>query len=363
MRVLFLSSYAPVTASTRYRVTQYLPYFKRMNIQCTLSTLMGTDFFDRFYEPGRWLYKLSYLTAGSLLQFRSVWRAREFDLVFVQREVLLFGPPLIELLLPVVSRRPMIFDFDDAIFLLSSYVNPAYGRLGTWLKWPSKVKAILRWSRHVIACNNFTARFALEHNRHVTVVPTVVDAEQFRPAPHPDRAVPVIGYLGNRGSARYLRMLVPVFEELARRYRFVVKIVGAEEPFTARGVQVEELPFDRAREVADFQDMDIGVYPLVDEPWAWGKPGLKLVQYMAVGIPVVASPVGGNLEILREGECGFFARTEAEWVDRLARLLEDRALRRRMGEQGRKLVEERYCVQVQIRVLADIFDRVSRSRG
>jgi glycosyltransferase involved in cell wall biosynthesis len=142
-----------------------------------------------------------------------------------------------------------------------------------------------------------------------------------------------------------------------------VKIVGAEKPFTARGVQVEDLPFGRAREVTDFQDMDIGVYPLVDEPWSWGKPGLKLVQYMAVGIPVVASPVGGNLEILRDGECGFFARTEAEWVDCLARLLEDGALRRRMGERGRNLVEERYCAQVQARVLADIFDRVSRSRG
>lgn len=361
MRVLFLSSYSPVTACTRYRVTQYFPYFERLKIECTLSCLMSTEFFDRFYDAGRWLYKLPYLTARSLLQLRNVWRARDFDLVFVQREVLPVGPPLIESLLRVIGRKPIIFDLDDAIFL-TSYVNPIHGRLGTWVKRPGKVKSILKRSKHVIAGNAFTARFALKHNSCVTVVPTVVDAEKFVPAPRTRRGPPIIGWLGSRSTARHLRMLVPVFEELARRHRFIVKIVGAEQPFTPRGVKVEEMPFDRGREVSDFQDMDIGVYPILDEPWSWGKPGFKLIQYMAVGIPAVASPVGGNLEILREGECGFFARTKAEWMERLSQLLEDECLRRRMGEQGRQQVEERYCAQVQAQVLADVFDG-STGRG
>jgi glycosyltransferase involved in cell wall biosynthesis len=157
--------------------------------------------------------------------------------------------------------------------------------------------------------------------------------------------------------------LLPVFERLARYHDFVLKIVGAGRTFHARGVRLVQKPYDLRSDVAEFQDMDIGMYPLVDEPWSLGKAGLKAVQYMAVGIPVVASSVGSLTEIVRDGECGFFARTDDEWADRLAQLLMDEPLRRRMGEQGRKLVEERYCVQVQAQVLAEIFDRVSRPGG
>ena len=361
MRVLFLSSYSPYAPSTRYRVTQFLPYLERSGITCDLVTLMSQEFFGRFYEPGRVLWKSTYLLVRSLRVFWDVIRRRDYDIVFVQREALLFGPPIVEWLVARGLRKPLVFDLDDAIFL--PYTSLFYGKVASLLKVPSKVPIIMRMSAHVVACNEYTRDFARQYNPCVTVIPPAVDAEVFRPIARDGQRVPVVGWLGSPSTARYLMPLLPVFERLARDHDFVLKIVGAGRTCSARGVRLEQKPYDLRNDVAEFQDMDIGVFPLLDEPWAWGKPGLKAVQYMAVGIPMVASPVGGVAEMIRDGECGFFARTDGEWLDRLARLLADEPLRRRMGEQGRKLVEERYCVQVQAPVLSDIFDRVRRSHG
>lgn len=326
-----------------------------------MLAVMSQEFFDRFYEPGRVLSKGAYLGARLLRVLWDVMRRRDYDVVFVQREALLFGPPIVEWLVARGLRKPLVFDLDDAIFL--SYVSPFYGKLASLLKLPSKVPVIMRLSAHVVACNAYTSDFAKQYNPHVTVIPPAVDAGVFRPVAHDGARVPVVGWLGGLSTARHLMPLLPVFERLARDHDFVLKIVGAGRTFHASGVRLVQKPYDRQNDVAEFQDMDIGLYPLVDEPWSKGKAGLKAVQYMAVGIPVVASPVGSLTEIVRHGECGFFAKTDEEWAARLAQLLTDEPLRRRMGEQGRRLVEERYCVQVQAPVLVDIFDRVCRSRG
>ncbi len=360
MRVLFLSSYSPYAPSTRYRVTQFLPHLERLGIACDLVTVMSQEFFGRFYEPGGFLSKGAYLTTRSLHVLWDVVRRRDYDVVFVQREALLFGPPIVEWLVARGLRKPLVLDLDDAIFL--PYKSPFYGKVASVLKFPSKVPVVMRLSAHVVACNAYTSDFARRYNPRVTVIPPVVDAEVFRPIARNGARVPVVGWLGSRTTSRYLMPLLPVFERLARDHDFVLKIVGAGRTWRAEGVKLVQKPYDLRSDVAEFQDMDIGIYPLIDEPWSWGKAGLKAVQYMAVGIPTVASPVGSVTEILRDGECGFFARTEEDWIDRLARLLTDESLRRRMGEQGRKLVEERYCVQVQSHVLVDIFDRISRSR-
>ena len=317
MRVLFLSSYAPYAPSTRYRVTQFLPHLERLGIACDLLTLMSQEFFDRFYEPGRVLSKGAYLAARSLRVLWDVIRRRDYDVVFVQREALLFGPPIVEWLVARGLRKSLVFDLDDAIFL--SYTSPFYGKVASLLKRPSKVPVIMGLSAHVVACNAYTSDFARRYNPHVIVIPPVVDAEVFQPVFRDGERVPVVGWLGSQTTARHLIPLLPMFERLARDHDFALKIVGAGRTFHARGVRLVQKPYDLRSDVAEFQDMDIGVYPLVDEPWSLGKAGLKAVQYMAVGIPMVASPVGSVMEIVRHGECGFFARTEEEWTDRLGR--------------------------------------------
>jgi glycosyltransferase involved in cell wall biosynthesis len=147
----------------------------------------------------------------------------------------------------------------------------------------------------------------------------------------------------------YLDILRPVFQRLREEMEFVVRVIGGR--WECPGVRVESKPWSLDTEVADSQGIDIGIMPLRDSPWARGKCAFKLIQYMSCGKPVVASPVGMNPKVVREGVEGYLAATEEEWMEKLRTLLRDPSLRWEMGKQGRRLVESEYSV----RVMAPLF--------
>jgi glycosyltransferase involved in cell wall biosynthesis len=181
----------------------------------------------------------------------------------------------------------------------------------------------------------------------VVVIPTAIDAQRFCPrqAPRPD-GPPIIGWIGSPSTTYYLERLLPVVRRLRQRHAFEFKVIGAGGRFQTNGLAMTCLPWRLEREVEDVQSLDIGIYPLPDDAWALGKGGFKTIQYMSAGIPVVASPVGVNRQIIRDGENGLLASTEEEWVRALSRLLEDADLRRRLGQAGRQTVLERYSTAV-----------------
>ena len=356
LRVLALSPIPEEGAGCRFRIAQFIPYLRSVGIDVTLRSLFDVDFFRLVYKHGHYVRKASAFTALSLRYLTSLRDARRFDAILIYREIFPIGPAVVERLLGAGQRPPIVFDFDDAIFLPS--VSDA-NRPILPLKAPGKVATIIRHSDHVIAGNAYLAAYARRFSDAVTVIPTVVDTTRFVPrldAVSGNGAagarVPIVGWIGSPTTASYIRSLAPVLKRTGARHRFVLRVSGAGEPLDVPGVATEQPPWALDREVELFNTCDIGVYPLADDEWSRGKCGFKAIEFMACGVPVVASAVGVNREIIEDGVNGFLASTDGEWVGTLEQLLADRDLRRRLGEAGRRTIEARYSLRVHAPQLA-----------
>lgn len=333
MTLLVLTPNPSSAASTRFRLEQFFPALHAAGIEPVLRPFLDEQAFALLYRPDMKLRKARLAIEALAGRVADLARSTRARAVLIHREAALVGPPLIEWLLARVLRRPIVFDLDDAVWV--PYASPTYGALlSRLLKAPSKTHFTLRSATRIIAGNRYIADYARRYNPRIDVIPTVVDTDHFQPAPRPPAGVPVLGWIGTHSSLQYLRAIVPALQRLAARRRYIVRVVGAT--LEAPGVNVQNVPWSLEREVADFQSIDVGLYPLVEDSWSVGKSGFKAVQYMACGVPVVASPVGVTSEMIRDGDNGFLARDEDEWVTRLEHLLDDAALRRLLGAQGRR---------------------------
>jgi hypothetical protein len=215
----------------------------------------------------------------------------------------------------------------------------------------------------VIAGNQFLKGEAMKYvdAKKVHVIPTVIDIRRYAPKQYTvSKDEVVIGWLGSRGTLQYLKTLTPVFEELGKRFSFIQLKIVCNDFFNLPHMSVIKKVWSEEDEVADLQSFDIGLGPLADDVWTQGKCGLKLVQYLAVGVPVVCSPVGANKEIVPDGHAGFWARDAGEWVERLSALITDPDLRQRMGKKGRERIAQEYSLQAVapriVNILTQLYD-------
>ena len=344
MRVLFVTQYGTLAPSSRTRVFQYLPFLHECGVETEVVTVLpdGSIAGSQIRVTDRPLRKVGYyLWAGWRTLWcglRVWWSCGRFDLLFVQKVVF---PSLVRRLLRW-RRVPIIFDFDDAIFTTEV-------RRQSWLaRWKERrnakgVPAMLRLARKAIVENDYTGSYAARFCP-VAKITGPVDTRLFHRAQRNGHDRVVLGWIGSATSAQYLKLIETPLRHLAQRYPGVaVRVVGANG-WLLQGVDVETKDWRLEEESQDLSAFDVGLMPITEDSWTLGKGGYKLLQYMASELPVVASPVGINEEIVLEGETGFLARSQEEWEDRLATLIEDPAMRERMGSRGRAVVEDRYSL-------------------
>jgi glycosyltransferase involved in cell wall biosynthesis len=352
IRLLVLSPIPEEGAGCRFRIAQFIPYLESAGFDVTLSSLFTPEFFRLVYRPGQYLKKAVTFSALAVKRLDSLRDVSRFDLILIYREVFPIGPAIIERFLTQANHPPVVFDFDDAIFLPRTRASVSdANRLIGMLKQPNKVSTIVRRSRHVIVGNEYLADYARRYNRAVTMIPTCVDTSRFVPAARRSdngstRPQPIVGWIGSPTTSAYIHSLAPILQRVCQQHPFTLRLSGTGEPIEIKGVPTENVPWSLEREVALFNGCDIGVYPLADDEWSKGKCGFKAIEFMACGVPVVAAAVGVNREIIQDGVNGFLASTEDEWVEKLGRLLTDPAVRGRFGEAGRRTVEERYSLRV-----------------
>jgi glycosyltransferase involved in cell wall biosynthesis len=331
----------------RYRIEQWAPLLERHGVRVAFAPFLAPAGMDVLYRPGHALAKTGHTLRGYARRAVKALARPRPDVVFVYRESSPLAPAWFERL--VAWRAPVVFDFDDAIYLPDASPANAWTRR---LKGRGKVEALCRMSRHVTVGNVVLAEFAARHAPAVTVLPSTIDTEEYRVMPREGNARPVVGWTGSQTTLPHLLALAPALRRLRARLDFELHVVGGK--IDIDGVDVRCVPWTAAREVDDLRPLDVGVMPLPDDEWSRGKCGMKALQYMALAKPAVVSPIGANAEIVQDGVNGFHARTEEEWVDRLARLLSDPQLRARLGAAARITVERGYSAEVHVPRLAQL---------
>ena len=338
----------------RYRLEQWDPLLRQRGVEITYAPFEDSELHSIVYKPGQLGKKLQLVTRNLARRLSTIGEAKNYDLVYVFREAALLGPPIFERLI-AQQRTPFVFDFDDAIFV--SYRSPSNGYL-SYLKFASKTKTICRLASHVMVGNPYLAEYARQVNDNVTVVPTTIDTQKYqvRP-PKTDDGPLTIGWTGSFSTVQHLDTLRGALKKLAETENFRLRVIGTPA-YELPPIDVEAMPWRAATELEDLCKIDIGVMPLPDDNWSKGKCGLKALQFMALGIPTICSPVGVNTDIIQDNENGFLAATEAEWVDKLSRLLRSAELRRRVGDAGRATVEQKYSAAIQAPRVYEIFKSV-----
>lgn len=341
-----------ISPGQRFRIEQWEPRLRDEGVALSFSPFLTEDATACLYAAGNVTRKARALTRALFARIREATTVSPRDVVYLFREGSLMGPALAE---RILARRgvPMVFDFDDAVWI--RYRSPANSYF-SYLRFPGKTASLCRISAEVMAGNRYLANWALGHNRSVTVVPTTIDTDRHRPAPEHPARLPTLGWTGSYSTAPYLSRLRDVLPRLRARHEFRVLTIGAPA-FAVEGIEIECRPWRAETEIEDLWDLDIGVMPLPDEPWERGKCGLKILQYMALGLPSVASPVGANSDIVAHGANGLLASTSDEWFFALDSLLSDGALGRALGAAGRRTVENGYSAARQVPRVAAILRR------
>ena len=338
-KILALTKYGDLAASTRQRFVQYKPFLENRGLELHISPLFPNTYLESIFSnerPSSKVVLVSYIN-----RLRVLLTYKGYDAIWLHYETFPFLPSVFELL-PTLRNIPLIYDLDDAVF--HNYDIHRYKPVRLVLS--KKLGPVVRRSHLNMCGNGYLLEWARQYNQNSTIVPTVVDIEAYHPAaPAKEGARPVVGWIGSPSTWKFVEPHLRALRETVGEFSGRVLVVGSGEK-TPELSDLEYRKWDEQAELCDLQEMTIGIMPLPDTPWTRGKCGYKLIQYMACGLPVVASPVGVNCEIVEHGVNGFLATTEAEWRQALTILLSDPELRRRMGSAGRHKVMERYSLQI-----------------
>lgn len=334
MKVLFIVPRRN-KASSRYRAIQYVPYLKKLAIESEVVAL----------------------PKGIVARLRLWHTCRQFDVVVLQKRLLSWW----DLYWLRAYSHKLVFDFDDAI-MFSDSGNAGEINRGR----QTKFRSIMAKADLVIAGNSYLQQCALKNNlklkggnskgddqNAVKVLATPIDLSRYEQKTYQSKRCITIGWIGSRVTLPYLEAIKPALNELGKVYPDLILRIVSDQFIECDSIKVERIQWTSENEIADLQGMDIGIMPLSDNAWTRGKCSFKLLQYMAVGLPVVCSPVGMNKDVVNNGENGLWAISKVQWIEKLSALIDDKASREQMGRAGRRRIEEAYNIEVHAKIMAE----------
>lgn len=342
-KVLLLLPYPLHKApSQRFRIEAYFPLLEENNFEIYPQSFLENKSWNILYRRGSFFQKAIAVAKGFAKRWMAViFLVHKYDFVIVHREAAPLGPPIYEWIISRIWRKKIIFDFDDAIWL------PAISeqnRIAAFIKCFWKTKYICKWSYKIAAGNQYLADYAKRYNLNVTVLPTAVDTSvRYKSLVCQKVERPSIGWTGSHSTIKYLDAVVPILQKLEEKYDFDFYVICNQKPsFQLRSLKYIE--WKQATEIEDLKKINIGIMPLEADRWSEGKCGFKIIQYLALGIPAVASPVGVNKNIV-DKEIGYLCSSEEDWYKALSDLLEDKTLRGEMGKNGRSKIINYYSLE------------------
>jgi glycosyltransferase involved in cell wall biosynthesis len=345
VKILFLVPYPLHRApSQRFRFEQYFSALHSKGATTRVESFLNSHNWQNFFKKGNSFAKAVDLLIGFIKRIKVISTCSSYDFIFIHREVAPVGPPVFEFVLSKLLRKKIIYDFDDAIWNTDRTTESTFFRI---VKWRSKVASICQWSYKVSAGNQYLANYASHYNQRVVVNPTTIDTHYHRSGSSSKKSnrLVTIGWTGSHSTVKYLTTIEAVLKRIENDFPDVRFIVIADKEPTLALTRLTFMPWDFDSEIKDLQLFDIGIMPLPNDEWSRGKCGFKLIQYLSLGLPAVASDVGVNGAIIQHGETGYLCRTDQEWYNALKVLIEEPTRRERFGESGKKFIDLNYSVE------------------
>ena len=341
-RILFIVPYPlGIAPSQRFRFEQYFDLLTESGFSFSVRPFLDEQAMQILYRPGKLFLKIWKVKLGFWKRILDLFTLHKFDVVFIHREAAPIGPPVFEWLITKVFRKKVVFDFDDAIWLSNtSASNPFI----TFFKRYRNAENTAAWAWKVSCGNAYLRNHAAKFNAKAIINPTTIDTENLHNQVKQYSASRTkIGWTGTHSTMKYLHRIIPILQKLEAEFDFELLVIADHNPhFDLRNYQF--VAWNKSTEIDDLLKMDVGIMPLEDDRWAQGKCGFKALQYMALGIPAIVSPVGVNTEIVSHGANGWICDSDAEWEQCFRTILANPAQLPQLSTAARKTVVDRYSV-------------------
>lgn len=349
----------------RFRYEQYLSFLAQKGIVCEIHPFLDQKTNSILYKKGYFLQKAAGLLKATLQRIGLMPKLKQYDYIWVYREASLIGPPWFEWFAAKILGKKILYDFDDAIWIPKTV---SHNPLVAFLRRHKKTENICCWAYRISCGNDFLCSYAGQFNKNVVKIPTTIDTHQYHNRLKQHRHLAgsgasekiIIGWTGTISTMVYLEPIYPVIARLAQQYAVEFRIISNSPPPARWSAFVRFVPWQKESEIDDLLAFDIGLMPLSEGDWERGKCGFKILQYMALGIPAVASSVGVNSEIIQDGQNGLLVANDNEelWFKAIERLIVLPGLRKRFGEEGRQTVEKYFSVQAQKDAYLALFEAI-----
>ncbi len=357
-KILFLLPYPLKRAPSQHlKFEQYFPHIRDNGHEITVDSFISEAFWKILYKEGNFSKKISFTLIAYLNRFFILFKLRKYDVIYCHLWITPYGFPFFEFLTRKISKK-IIFDIDDLIFLgHSSSANKRF----KILKGNLKPIYLMKKSDHVITCTPHLDNFVRQFNLNSTDISSTINTDLYKPINnYSNNKTLVIGWSGSHSTSKYIHIIKDVLIKLSKKYQIKIHVIGDTKFKLEELDNIVVIPWSEESEVSELQKFDIGIYPLPNEEWVLGKSGLKALQYMALGIPTVATAIGANFRVIEDGISGKLVNTHAEWEVALTQYIIDAELRKSHGIEARKRVEELYSVKANkekyLKVLKDLVE-------